>query len=80
MPRLTNKIIVYVLIYTKRGCISFYHKFCEIELIYTQNGDLITFKCAQTKILYVIGIIGIKVYIEFQTWLLLHKIHLIKRH
>jgi hypothetical protein len=44
----------------KGGCISFYHKFCEIELIYTQNDDLMTFKCAQTKILYVIGI-GIKV-------------------
>jgi hypothetical protein len=35
----------------KGGCNSFYHKFCEIELIYTQNGDLITFKCAQTEIL-----------------------------
>jgi hypothetical protein len=39
----------------KGGCISFYHKFCEIELIYTKNGDLITFKCAQTEILYVVG-------------------------
>lgn len=61
----------------KGGCISFYHKFCIIEL-YTPSSDFITFKCAQidnyTLLAHAIRLI------QLQAWLLPCKIPLVHKH
>jgi len=77
MPRFTKKILFVRQSTQKGGRISFYHKFCIIEL-YTPSNDWITFKCAQFDNLYLLA--HALRLIQLQAWLLPCKIPLAHKH